>query len=262
MSRWGVVIPFFNEERFLGRTLETLLRQSVVPAQIILVDNGSTDRSRDIAEHFVAARPDVDIAVLSESTPGKVAALARGFAAVDAEFVAFCDADTLYPADYLARAELLLREKRAVAALAFGVYEGAPAPQAAIIRAKSRFASLLMPRQAHSGGYGQAFRTHALRQAGGYSRERWPYMVADHEIIHRLQKHGPIAYSVRHFCTTSPRRRSRRRVDWSIVEKLLYHVTPNTRKDWFFYAFLAGRFRKRNMFNVNLRERDWEGCGG
>lgn len=256
-SGWTIVAPFYNEERYLGAMLASLLAQTRAPRRVIFVDNASTDASQAAVDAFRAGNPDIETLALQESRPGKVSALRTGIAAVDTEYTALCDADTIYPPRYLERAEALLGSG-AAAALAFGLKEAASPALNVLRAAKGRAASLLMPRQAHSGGFGQAFRTSALRAAGGYCPDRWPYMVADHEIIHRVEKFGRIAYSARHACTPSSRRRDRRRVDWSLAERLLYHVTPHRRRDWFFYTFLAERFEQRGLVNANLRQRDWE----
>lgn len=49
-----VVIPFLNEERYLGATLESIARQQRTPDLLLLVDDGSTDRSVEIANSFAA----------------------------------------------------------------------------------------------------------------------------------------------------------------------------------------------------------------
>jgi glycosyltransferase involved in cell wall biosynthesis len=253
---WTVVAPCFNEEGFVGRMLDSLGRQNAPLQRIVVVDNGCTDGTRGVVAAFAAARPDLTVDIVEELRPGKPAALRAGFATVDTRFVAFCDADTTYPDDYLERAEAMLR-RGAVAALAIGLRENGSQFANFARRLKVAAVARLMPRQAHSGGFGQAFVSSALRRAGGYCPDRWPFLVADHEIIHRVGAFGPIAHSSRHVCTPSDRRRERRHVDWSLRERLLYHVTPHRLKDWFFYSFLAPRFRQRRMFNVNLRMRDW-----
>lgn len=256
---WSVVVPYFNEKNFLAATLASLAAQTLPPARLILVDNASTDRSRAVAGDFGRTHPAIAISFLSEPVPGKVRALKSGIEAVDTEFVALCDADTLYPPKYLERAAALFAARPQTAAvLAFGEYEGATALARAMLRLKWAISAALMPRQAHSGGFGQAFRTSVLKQVGGYSKDRWPYMVADHEIIHCVGKLGGIAYSPAHFCVTSDRRLDRRRVDWTLAERLAYHLVPHSRKDWFFYEFLATRFERRGLYNANLRVRDWE----
>lgn len=53
------VVPFLDEERHLGQLLESLAQQTRPADLIVLVDDGSTDASRDIAERFSNGRPDV-----------------------------------------------------------------------------------------------------------------------------------------------------------------------------------------------------------
>ena len=49
-----VVVPFLNEERYLGETLTSIARQHRRPDLLLLVDDGSTDRSGDLAQEFAA----------------------------------------------------------------------------------------------------------------------------------------------------------------------------------------------------------------
>ena len=50
--RASVVIPAFNEEKLIGDTLRSLRAQTVTPAEIIVLDNGSTDRTVEIARKY------------------------------------------------------------------------------------------------------------------------------------------------------------------------------------------------------------------
>lgn len=124
-------------------------------------------------------------------------------------------------------------------------------------RAKGAIAAALMPTQAHSGGYGQSFRTSALVDAGGFSPIRWPYCLMDHEIIHRVSRHGRIRHAFDHWCAPSDRRGDRRRVRWRLDEQLLYHLAPRAARDWLFYEHLAGRFAARGVSALRLREKPW-----
>ncbi|MEM6538434.1 MAG: glycosyltransferase family 2 protein [Pseudomonadota bacterium] len=257
---WTVVIPAFNEEPFLKRTFETVCTQSEPPSRIVLVDNKSTDGTLKVMEELAASVPDIGVTILSDDRPGKVNALETGISAVTTEFIALCDADTVYPADYLKRAARMMKNgaTETVASFAFGVYEGTSPLAAKLVRLKGMIVSSLLPRQGHTGGYGQCFRTSALKAAGGYSASVWPYMVADHEVVNRILRRGRIAYAFDHFCLTSARRGDRKRVDWRLHERLLYNVLPYRFQDWFFYEYLRPRFEARGMFNSNLRQRDWD----
>ncbi len=50
----AVIVPFLNEERFLGNLLDSISRQSRAPDRLLLVDDGSTDTSPEIAKGFAA----------------------------------------------------------------------------------------------------------------------------------------------------------------------------------------------------------------
>ncbi|PZQ23282.1 MAG: glycosyltransferase family 2 protein [Sphingopyxis macrogoltabida] len=97
MFQIAVVIPVWNGEAVLGRCLDALARQTLPRGafQIIVVDNGSTDATRDIARRY----PGVDL--LEEPAPGSYAARNRGIGDVRAPITAFTDADCEPAADWL-----------------------------------------------------------------------------------------------------------------------------------------------------------------
>jgi len=257
--RWSVVVPYYNERDFIPDTVRSLLAQTMRPLRLILVDNASTDGSRACIDAAAAEPPPgVTITHVLERQPGQVHALAAGIAAVDSEFVAICDADTLYPPQYLARAERLFERGGAdvAAVLAFG----SPAPHSwagRLTRAKGALMAALLAKQCHAGGYGHAFRTEVLRRAGGYSKALWPHVLKDHELMHRVLKQGRAVYAYGHWCQSSDRRADRRGVRWTLPERLLYHATPFAMKDWFFYEFLARRFAQRKLDDLTLRAQPW-----
>ena len=247
---WTIVLPYYNEHAYLPATLQSLLAQDLKPARIILVDNASTDRSADLAR-ALTVNSGIDILHLHEPRPGKINALETGLAHVETDFVAFCDADTFYPLEYLARCNAVFAaDESVVAAMATG-------SPSAWKRLKTLSVAKILYRQTHTGGFGQSFRTRALRQVGGYSAERWPFVLEDHEIMQRLFKVGRAKHAFNLWCLPSNRRSDRANVNWNKTEQLLYHLVPFILKDWFFYSFLATRFTKRGLANVNLREKTW-----
>ena len=254
---WTVLLPFYNEESYLDATLESLSAQNLTP-DILLVNNGSTDGSDSVVERFIVANPHLNVRRLNEPRPGKSSALARGIAALQTEYVATADADTFYPPDYLQRAHDLFEAagETAVAAMAFGTpLPGEEGHVAA--RRKGAIVAKLMPQQTHTGGYGQCFRTTALIDAGGFGPDLWPYCLMDHEVMHRLSKLGTFLYDRDFWCAPSPRRSDRGRVRWTLPERLLYHVIPFSKRDWFFYEFLRPRFEARGLSELNLRRKEW-----
>ncbi|WP_294322606.1 glycosyltransferase [uncultured Sphingomonas sp.] len=253
MTRWTFVIAYYNEADFLPATLAALAAQTV-PFRLVLVDNGSTDGSDAIARAFAA--PGIEVVNLSEARPGKIHALEAAMGELTTEFAAFGDADTWYPPHYLAEAERAFdADPRTVAVMALGVDASGQKLRRALY---AGFVTKLLSKQTHTGGYGQAFRTSALVEAGGFSEALWPYVLLDHEIMQRVAKLGRVVYPYEFWAKPSPRRSDRRRVRWTLGERILYHATPFAAKDWFFYRFLGPRLKARGITHLNLRDKPWE----
>jgi len=259
--RWSVVIPVFNERDYLSRTLRSLARQQR-RFRLIVVDNRSDDGSGELARRLIEELG-LDGEVVFEPNPGAVPALARGLSRVETELVATCDADTYYPRHYLEAAERLLDARRdAAMASAWYVPPRASRGRAAAAALHQLGAARLLPRQAHNGAAGQCFRMEALRARGGYRLDIWPFVLGDHEIVHRVLKAGRQVWGRDLWCAPSDRRRDPDAVRWSLGERLLYHATPFALKDWYFYDFLRPRFERRGMDSARLRERDWTELNG
>ena len=254
--RWSVLVPFFNERDLLARTIESLAAQEV-PVRIVLIDNGSTDDSAAIAR-ATCARLNVNHLLVTERIPGKVAALAAGLRRVRSQYVATCDADTYYPAGYLAAAERLLMQEDCVVAGAYFACEKAEASVRRRTGTKMCATARILPRQCHTGGAGQAFRTDVLNASGGFDVDRWNYVLEDHEIIHRVTKYGAMRYSADLWCAPSMRERDRASIRWTLAERLTYSATIGWAGDWFFYAFLASRLRARRLGSECIRERAFQ----
>jgi glycosyltransferase involved in cell wall biosynthesis len=253
--RWSVVIPVYNEADFLPQTLESLTAQTV-PCHLIIVDNGSSDGCIDAARRQLADYPG-KVTILQESRAGQVHALRLGICAVTTEFTAICDADTRYPPDYLSMATKVFdaRGAKCVAVCAYLRRRVGLGAWGSMVH--RLLAARLLPHQNHTSGAAQMFRTATLRAAGGYDPARWPYVLKDHELMHRVLQHGHQAYHHKLWCTTSDRRTDRSAVRWTLVERIIYHLTPTKRQHDFFYRFLAGRFEARGQRDTVLRQRDW-----
>jgi glycosyltransferase involved in cell wall biosynthesis len=95
---YSVVIPAFNAERTLAAAIESVLGQTVPPAAVILIDDGSCDRTTEIAQAYA---PQVTVIRQVNSGPG--AATTRGFRAVTTPILACNDADDIWLVDKAAR---------------------------------------------------------------------------------------------------------------------------------------------------------------
>lgn len=94
--RISVVIPAYNEEKYLPACLESLHKQTVMPYEIIVVDNNSHDQTAKVAASLRAT-------VVSELQQGISYARNAGFSAATGDIIARCDADSILPADWLER---------------------------------------------------------------------------------------------------------------------------------------------------------------
>lgn len=86
----AVIVPVFDGEAFLAQALDSVARQTRPPDEVVVVDDGSTDRSAEIA----AGRPGVR--VVRQSNRGVAAARNAGVGATASDLVAFLDQDDRY----------------------------------------------------------------------------------------------------------------------------------------------------------------------
>ena len=105
-----IIMPAYNEEAFLGRTLDSIARQTLLPRRLILVNDGSTDRTAEIAADYAQRYPWLQI--VHNDKKEKRAAGAKvvrafylGYRAIREpyELLAKLDADLELPADYFER---------------------------------------------------------------------------------------------------------------------------------------------------------------
>ena len=105
----SVIIPAFNEEKYIGKCLESLINQTAPADEIIVVDNNSKDKTAAIAREF-------DVRIVREKKQGMIPARNRGFNEAKYEIIARCDADAILPKDWIKKIKRNF-EKRKIDAL-------------------------------------------------------------------------------------------------------------------------------------------------
>ena len=95
----SVIVPVYNVEAFLPRCLQAISEQTYCNLEIILVDDGSTDKSGQICEEF--ARQDTRARVIHQPNSGLWAARNAGQRAAKGEFLFFPDADDYFHIDMI-----------------------------------------------------------------------------------------------------------------------------------------------------------------
>jgi CDP-glycerol glycerophosphotransferase len=108
MALVSVVMPVYNVEPYLVECLESVARQRVEDLEVIMVDDGSTDASAEIAERFAAR--DGRFRLIRQANGGSGKARNTGIEVATGEFLAFVDSDDKLPPDAYERLLSTLRK--------------------------------------------------------------------------------------------------------------------------------------------------------
>ncbi|RKF18299.1 glycosyltransferase [Altericroceibacterium spongiae] len=95
--KFSVVMPVFNVETYIGQAIDSVLAQSFTDFELIVVDDGGTDRSMDIA----CAYDDPRIRIVSQTNRGLAGARNTGIAASRGNYIALLDSDDCFHPDKL-----------------------------------------------------------------------------------------------------------------------------------------------------------------
>lgn len=106
IPKYSVIIPLYNKERFIKQTLESVLCQSISDFEIIVVDDGSTDRSTEIVRSIRDSR----VHLISQENQGVSKARNTGIDNSKGDYVCFLDADDLWHRDFLFVVNILIKE--------------------------------------------------------------------------------------------------------------------------------------------------------
>src|ERR1035437_9820650 len=99
----SVVIPAYNEEKYIGACLDSLMDQKEKPDEIIVVNNNSTDNTAKIVKKY-------PVRLINEEQQGMIPARNRGFNEAKFEIIARTDADTILPRSEEHTSELQSRQ--------------------------------------------------------------------------------------------------------------------------------------------------------
>ncbi len=106
MIKFSVVIPLYNKEKHIQRALQSVLNQTVQASEIIVVNDGSTDKSVEA----VAEIKDSRIRIINQPNKGVSVARNNGISQAGSELVAFLDADDAWKPDFLETITRLRRQ--------------------------------------------------------------------------------------------------------------------------------------------------------
>jgi glycosyltransferase involved in cell wall biosynthesis len=112
----SVIIPVYNCEKFISEALESVINQTYKPFEIIVMDDGSTDRTAEIVQQFEG------VSYFCKENSGISSTLNSGIRKVTGDLIAFLDADDYWALDKLEKQVQLLDQNAEVDAV-FGYHK-------------------------------------------------------------------------------------------------------------------------------------------
>lgn len=105
---FSVVIPIYNKSKYLNKSLSSVVHQSFNEFEIILINDGSTDNSLEIAKIVISQVSDKKCIIIDQPNQGVSTARNNGVAAASFPNIAFLDADDWWHPDYLLNLKKLI----------------------------------------------------------------------------------------------------------------------------------------------------------
>lgn len=213
--RVSIVIPCYNEERFIGRTLESLKKQNYSHGyEVIVVDNNCTDKTVAVAKSY-------GVRIIRENTPGVCWARQAGTEAANGKIIVSTDADTTFSSNWLQNIEQAFQQNKKCVAVA-GPCSFSDGPWWGKIYPKLLFGTVsiftrIINRPFYITATNIAFKKSAWEQYNTALTQGGDEL----ELLHALEKKGKVVFNNKNPVHTSGRR----------LEKGLFYN--------FFMSFLA-----------------------
>lgn len=99
MKKVSVIIPVYKVEKYVAATVESVLAQTYTNFELLIIDDGSPDKSIEICQQFVDDR----VRIIRQENRGVAAARNTGIRQAQGEYLAFLDADDLWTPEKLAK---------------------------------------------------------------------------------------------------------------------------------------------------------------
>ena len=188
-----MLLPVWNGEAFLEQAMESILRQTLSSFELIVIDDGSTDRTAAIAEKLASG--DRRVRVLRRPHEGLSSALNAGIAAVRGEYVARMDADDISAPDRLRKQVAYLDAHPACVAVGAWIdvvdEAGRQIGLKTFVRTHDEISAALLRGVSAIAHPTVVMRRDVLRDAGGYDARRYP--SEDLDLWFRLGESGELA---------------------------------------------------------------------
>lgn len=105
----SVIMPTYNCGKFIAETIESIQAQTYTNWEIVIVDDCSTDNTKEIVDEYIAKDSRIKYHCL-ETNSGAAVARTKSMELADGEYIAFCDSDDLWMPDKLERQLAFMKE--------------------------------------------------------------------------------------------------------------------------------------------------------
>lgn len=219
----SVVVIGLNEEKLIGRCMESLARQQCdIPYEVIFVDGGSKDRTVEIVKQFVSK---IRVKIIIQNGKGIGEAREEGFRAATASIIASTDSDIILPIDWIKRIYHYLKTHPNCLGVV-GPYTVYPGSQifkyvfVTLIRFFDFIGKIISGFHSFR-GMNFGIRKDAWIKTGGF--ERTISALEDVDLALRVSKFGQICYLSTLIVETTPRRFNKDILSSTIYRILAYY---------------------------------------
>lgn len=121
----AVIVPVFNGEKFIVRALNTIFEQSFLPTEVIIVDDGSKDKTVELINRYIADNIKVKkyLKILYQKNKGAGAARNKALAITTSKWIAFLDSDDLWDKKKLEKINEIIMKNPDVGIITHDEYE-------------------------------------------------------------------------------------------------------------------------------------------
>lgn len=228
----SVVIPAYNEEKFLPKCLESLQQQSFKDFEIIVVDNNCTDKTAEIAKSYGAK-------VVAEKRKGVCFARQCGVSNAKSKIIVSSDADCTYKPNWLQNIYQAFIDNSGTVAVT-GPFQFGPTPKWGRIYSNILFKTVsnvynFKGKLIYVGASNFAFLKEAWQKVGGYNTAL-AQGGDEFDLLKKINQHGDVIFIKENTVDTSSRRMVNGMIYNLLVSIIWYYIV-----DYYVIARITGK---------------------
>ena len=119
-KKYSVIIPIYNCQDYIARCIESILKQNTKDVEIILVNDGSKDNSKEIIQEY--AKENSNIKIINKKNEGVSKARNDGLKEATGKYILFLDSDDYLSDGYIKEINEIIKKNKEVELINFGFY--------------------------------------------------------------------------------------------------------------------------------------------